>query len=97
MSPLHRPLNTVQPDLGSARPGWDGDDLLALSAEAGRKGIFDPQSNVRGRGGWKAQDKFIWHNGKMLFSVDVKTEAKRGRAQAWNLQATRPGEFDGLK
>jgi acyl-CoA thioesterase-2 len=30
MSPLHRPLNTVQPDLGSARPGWDGDDLLAL-------------------------------------------------------------------
>jgi hypothetical protein len=68
---------------------------MALIAEAGRKGIFDPQSNVRGRGGWKAQDKFIWHNGKMLFSVDVKTEAKSGRAQAWNLQATRPGEFDG--
>lgn len=30
MSRPHPPLNTVQPDLGSARPGWDGDDLMAL-------------------------------------------------------------------
>lgn len=67
---------------------------MALINEAGRKGLFDPQQNVRGRGGWKAQDKFIWHSGKYLFSVDVKTDSKN-RAIDWQLTAAKPGEFDG--
>lgn len=67
---------------------------MALIAEAGRKGIFDPQSNVRGRGGWKAQDKFIWHSGKYLFSVDTKTDGQN-RATGWTLQRAKPGEYDG--
>lgn len=66
----------------------------ALIAEAGRKGLFDPQQNVRGRGGWKAQDKFIWHSGKYLFSVDIKTDAQN-RATDWKLQMAKPGEYDG--
>lgn len=68
---------------------------MALIAEAGRKGIFDPQNNVRGRGGWKAQDKFIWHSGKYLFSVDTKIDGKTNRATAWQLQVAKPGEYDG--
>lgn len=67
----------------------------AIIAEAGRKGLFDPQSNVRGRGGWKAQDKFLWHSGKHLFSVDVKTD-RDNRATDWALQAAKPGEYDGF-
>ncbi|KQR30144.1 hypothetical protein ASF91_15110 [Rhizobium sp. Leaf155] len=66
----------------------------AIMGEAGRKGLFDPQSNVRGRGGWKAQDKFIWHSGKKLFSVEVKTD-KENRATAWQLQEAKPSEYDG--
>lgn len=68
----------------------------ALIAEAGRKGIFNPSENVRGRGGWKAQDKFIWHSGKYLFSVDIKTNPKTNRATEWQLQAAKPGEYDGF-
>jgi hypothetical protein len=67
----------------------------AIIGEAGRKGLFDPQNNVRGRGGWKAQDKFIWHSGKHLFSVDVKVDPKTNRATAWDLRAAKPGEYDG--
>ncbi len=67
---------------------------MALIAEAGRKGIFDPQSNVRGRGGWKAQDKFIWHSGKYLFSVDTRTDGQN-RAIGWTLQRAKPGDYDG--
>lgn len=67
---------------------------MALIAEAGRRGIFDPQQNVRGRGGWRAQDKFIWHSGKFLFSVDTKVD-KTNRATSWQLQAAKPGEYDG--
>ncbi|MDW5313738.1 hypothetical protein [Rhizobium sp. PL01] len=69
--------------------------VTALIAEAGRKGLFDPQQNVRGRGGWKAQDKFIWHSGRYLFSVNTTADKKTNRAIAWDLQATRPAEFDG--
>lgn len=68
---------------------------MALIAEAGRRGIFDPQQNVRGRGGWRAQDKFIWHSGKFLFSDDLKIDSKTNRATGWQLQAAKPGEFDG--
>lgn len=68
--------------------------ITALISEAGRKGLFDPQQNVRGRGGWKAQDKFIWHSGKYLFSVETKTDNKN-RATGWQLQTARPGEYDG--
>lgn len=67
----------------------------AIIGEAGRKGLFDPQNNVRGRGGWKAQDKFIWHSGKHLFSVDIKTD-KHNRATDWQLQAAKPGDYDGF-
>lgn len=66
----------------------------AIIGEAGRKGLFDPQSNVRGRGGWKAQDKFIWHSGKKLFSVEVKTD-KENRATAWQMQEAEPSQYDG--
>ena len=68
---------------------------MALIAEAGRKGIFDPNQNVRGRGGWKAQDKFIWHSGKYLFSVDTKIDNRTNRANGWQLQVSKPGEYDG--
>ncbi|CDZ67645.1 Putative nucleoside-triphosphatase [Neorhizobium galegae bv. orientalis] len=68
---------------------------MAIIAEAGRKGLFDPQQNVRGRGGWKAQDRFIWHSGKYLFTVDVKADGQN-KATGWNLQATKPGEYDGF-
>lgn len=67
----------------------------ALIAEAGRKGLFDPQQNVRGRGGWKAAaDWFIWHSGKYLFTVKTKTDAQN-RAIGWDLQAMTPGEHGG--
>ncbi|PZU23930.1 MAG: hypothetical protein DI589_06645 [Shinella sp.] len=67
----------------------------ALIAEAGRKGMFDPQQNVRGRGGWKAAaDWFIWHSGKYLFTVKTKTDAQN-RAIGWDLQAMKPGEHGG--
>lgn len=68
---------------------------IALIGEAGRKGLFDPQQNVRGRGGWKAQDKFIWHSGKYLFSVDTTVDRKTNRATGWDMKATKPAEFDG--
>lgn len=76
--------------------------IMAIINEAGRKGLFDPQQNVRGRGGWRADTsehnpggRFIWHSGKFLFSVDTKVDA-RNRAIGWDLQAERPGEFDGM-
>ncbi|WP_377299637.1 hypothetical protein [Rhizobium sp. SGZ-381] len=68
--------------------------MTAILGEAGRKGIFDPNSNVRGRGGWKAQDKFIWHSGKWLWSVSTRTDGEN-KATGWQLQQARPGEYDG--
>jgi len=67
----------------------------AIITEAGRRGLFDPKDNVRGRGGWKAQDKFIWHSGTMLWSVDVETD-KDNHANKWTLQASRPADYDGF-
>ncbi|MBB3386000.1 MULTISPECIES: hypothetical protein [unclassified Rhizobium] len=67
----------------------------AIITEAGRKGLFDPKDNVRGRGGWKAQDKFIWHSGTMLWSVDVETD-QENKAKGWKLQASRPADYDGF-
>lgn len=67
---------------------------LCLQAEAGRRGLFDPEENERGRGGWRAQDRMIWHSGKYLWSVDVKTD-KDNRATGWELKASQTGEHDG--
>jgi hypothetical protein len=67
----------------------------AIITEAGRKGIFDPKDNVRGRGGWKAQDKFLWHSGTSLWSVDVETD-KDNRAKSWKLQTMKPNDYDGF-
>lgn len=68
----------------------------ALIAEAGRKGLFDPQQNVRGRGGWKvADDRFVWHSGKYVWTVDVKTDGNN-RAVDWNLQIMKPDEHGGF-
>ncbi|NTF67703.1 hypothetical protein [Rhizobium rhizogenes] len=67
----------------------------AIIAEAGRRGIFNPRDNVRGRGGWKAQDKFIWHSGTMLWSVETKTDGEN-KATGWALKEARPAEYDGI-
>ncbi|MFC0809106.1 hypothetical protein ACFHWW_27310 [Ensifer sp. P24N7] len=63
----------------------------AIIAEAGRRGTFDPSENVRGRGGWKSGDNFIWHSGKYLFSTDIKP----GIVPKPDVLRMRPGEHDG--
>lgn len=67
----------------------------ALINEAGRRGIFDPAENVRGRGGWKTDDeRMIWHSGKWLWTVDT-TVNRENRATGWKLQRAKPGEYFG--
>ncbi len=67
----------------------------ALVTEAGRRGIFDPAENVRGRGGWRTDDeRMIWHSGRYLWTVEKKTN-RDDRAVDWQLQCSKPGEFDG--
>ncbi|MEM7067935.1 MAG: hypothetical protein AAF478_03550 [Pseudomonadota bacterium] len=57
-----------------------------LCAEGGRKGLFDPSQQHRGRGGWQDEDEsFIWHNGKYLF------KSSDGKA----LNMAKPGEHNG--
>ncbi|GCA49287.1 hypothetical protein KGO5_01730 [Sinorhizobium sp. KGO-5] len=63
----------------------------AIIAEAGRRGTFDPSENVRGRGGWKSGDNFVWHSGKYLFSTDIKP----GLPVKPDILRMRPGEHDG--
>ncbi|WP_062203509.1 hypothetical protein [Aureimonas sp. AU12] len=57
----------------------------ALINEGRRRGIFDPQDNVRGRGGWRDRgDRFVWNSGSFLWLVNGK-----------KLEAARPSEYDG--
>lgn len=68
----------------------------AIIAEAGRRGTFDPSENVRGRGGWKAGDQFVWHSGKNLYTVEVtKVDPKTNKAADWRLLRMKTGENDG--
>ncbi|NSY12409.1 hypothetical protein [Agrobacterium vitis] len=66
----------------------------AIISEAGRRGIFDPQDNVRGRGGWKDGEQFIWHSGRHIWTV--QTKQKDGKAADWNLQRAPTGEYGGM-
>ncbi|KTR08578.1 hypothetical protein NS365_01180 [Aureimonas ureilytica] len=57
----------------------------ALINEGRRRGLFDPQDSVRGRGGWRDKsERFVWNSGGFLWTV---TNGK--------LEATRPMEYDG--
>lgn len=52
---------------------------------AAKRPLFDPAAQHRGRGGWKDKsDRFIWHSGSWLWTVD------RGR-----MERSRPAEHDG--
>lgn len=66
----------------------------AIITEAGRRGTFDPNENVRGRGGWTAADRFLWHSGKQIYFVN-QVAAKLGKPATTELQAARPGEISG--
>lgn len=37
-----------------------------IITEAAKRGTFDRQASVRGRGGWKIDDKLVWHSGVNL-------------------------------
>lgn len=65
-----------------------------LVQEAGRRGIFDPADQKRGRGGWRSEDgEFIWHSGRHLWRVPMET---KGRALVpGQLQDARPSEYMG--
>lgn len=65
-----------------------------LVQEAGRRGIFDPADQKRGRGGWRTEDgEFIWHSGKHLWRVPVAQKA--GRMVPGELQDAKPSEYMG--
>lgn len=60
--------------------------MLCLVREGKRRGLFDPERNVRGRGGWIADNgRFIWNSGEFLWMVNDKGE----------LEAAEPGELGG--
>lgn len=60
--------------------------MICLVSEGKRRGLFDPNRRVRGRGGWMAdQGSFIWNSGEWLWSVNERGE----------LQAARPAEHGG--
>lgn len=95
------------PGMGPAGKDQDGNPLppkikrlerdkcvQALVQEAGRRGIFDPADQKRGRGGWRTEDgEFIWHSGKHLWSVPY---AQKGRAIVpGEIQVARPSEYMG--
>ncbi|MCT7662339.1 hypothetical protein [Shinella kummerowiae] len=66
----------------------------AIITEAGRRGTFDPNENVRGRGGWTAGENYIWHSGKRIYFVEHV--AKKGDKPATSeLKAMQPGELNG--
>lgn len=70
--------------------------ITAIITEAGRKGIFDPQDNVRGRGGWKTDDgQFIWHSGTSLWMVETTLDRETGRSKTWKLKRAQPTEYMG--
>lgn len=60
----------------------------ALIQEGARRGLFDPQKYVRGRGGWMAGNgQFIWNSGEWLWMC-----TKEGGVN--KLVRARPGEID---
>ncbi|MBA4613830.1 hypothetical protein H1W37_19405 [Stappia taiwanensis] len=60
--------------------------MICLVSEGKRRGLFDPEKRVRGRGGWMVDSgAFIWNSGEFLWSVD-----DRGK-----LITARPAEHDG--
>lgn len=59
---------------------------LALISEGKRRGLFDPEKRVRGRGGWMASNgNFLWNSGEFLWMLDERRQ----------LVKARPGELDG--
>lgn len=96
------------PALGPAGEDSDGQPLepkvkrlerdkcaTALIAEAARKPMFDPQDNVRGRGGWKTDDgQFLWHSGGDLWTVRYQLD-RDGRPKDHALQSARPTDYMG--
>jgi len=61
--------------------------MMALVNAAARRPLFDPAAQHRGRGGWKDKaERFIWHSGDQLWSVD-----RRGK-----LERSKPAEHDGF-
>lgn len=68
--------------------------VQALIGEAGRRGIFDPEENLRGRGGWEAEEgEFIWHSGDALWTVPVTP--KGGTMVPGEMRMARPAEYKG--
>jgi hypothetical protein len=65
-----------------------------IISEAGRRGTFDPNENVRGRGGWKVDGQYLWHSGKQLYAVEP-LPAKGDVAATTQLKGMRPGELAG--
>ncbi|MEO1110113.1 MAG: hypothetical protein AAFX90_19540 [Pseudomonadota bacterium] len=60
--------------------------MVCLVQEGKRRGLFDPERAVRGRGGWLADNGgFIWNSGEFLWLVDDQGK----------LQAAEPGELGG--
>jgi hypothetical protein len=68
--------------------------VMCLITEAGRRGTFDPHDNVRGRGGWKTRDGFVWHSGERIWTVKHDVDAT-GRARNHQLTAAEPAEHHG--
>lgn len=66
----------------------------AIITEAGRRGTFDPNENVRGRGGWVAAGQFVWHSGKQIFRVEP-VPAKGSQPATTVLKGMQPGELGG--
>jgi hypothetical protein len=73
---------------GGVTRGVDVDDAhQCLLNAARRRGVFDPASKVRGRGGWRDDyGAFIWHAGDTLCTLD-----RSGR----KMQLLRTGRRDG--
>ena len=69
--------------------------VTAIISEAGRRGIFDPSRNVRGRGGWVSASRLLWHSGDRLYMSDIRKRDAQGRATEFALIHARPGELDG--
>lgn len=65
-----------------------------IISEAARRGTFDVQQSVRGRGGWRAGEEFIWHSGEKLWSVDYRV-GKNNKAEDFKLVSRPPIQHDG--
>lgn len=60
--------------------------MQCLISEGKRRGLFDPDKRVRGRGGWMADNgNFVWNSGEYLWTID---------SQTGDLHAAEPGELD---